>query len=39
MEMYQVVLLVVSAIVAILYFIQRFTGVNYIQIIVQWKPV
>lgn len=39
MELYQVVLLVVSAIVAILYFIQRLTGVNYIQIIVQWKPV
>ena len=39
MELYQVILLVVSAIVAILYFIQRFTGVSYIHMIVQWKPV
>lgn len=39
MEMYQVVLLVVAAAIAVLYFVQRFTGVNYIQMIVQWKPV
>lgn len=39
MELYQVVLLVVAAGIAVLYFIQRFTGVNYIHMIVQWKPV
>lgn len=39
MELYQVVLLVVAAEIAVLYFIQRFTGVNYIHMIVQWKPV
>ena len=39
MEMYQIVLLVVSAAIAVLYVIQRFTGVNYIYMIVQWKPV
>ena len=39
MELYQVVLLVVAAGIAVLYFIQRFTGVNYIHMIVQWRPV
>lgn len=39
MEVYQIVLLIVAAAIAVLYFVQRFTGVNYIQMIVQWKPV
>lgn len=39
MEMYQIVLLVVASGIAVLYLIQRFTGINYIEKIVQWKPV
>lgn len=39
MEMYQIVLLSVAAVIIVLYFVQKFTGINYIHMIVQWQPV
>ena len=39
MEVYHVVLLVVAAGIGVLYIVQRFTGINYISTIIQWKPV
>lgn len=39
MEMYQIVLQVVASAIAVLYIIQRFTGMNYIDKVIQWKPV
>lgn len=39
MEMYQIILLTVAAIIAVLYIVQRFSGVSYIEKIIQWKPV
>lgn len=39
MEVYQIVLLTVAAVIGILYVIQRFTGVSIMEKIIQWKPV
>lgn len=39
MEMYQIVFIIVVVCTAALYLVQRFTGVNYVYMIVQWKPV
>ena len=39
MEIYQIVILVVAAILAMLYFIDRFTGHKLINYVIQWRPV
>lgn len=39
MEMYQIVILVVAAIIAVLYIVDRVTGHKLISYVVQWRPV
>lgn len=39
MEMYQIVQLVVAAAIVVLYFVQKFTGINFMEKVIQWKPV
>lgn len=39
MEGYQIILLAVAAAVGILYIVQRFTGFNLLEKIIQWRPV
>lgn len=39
MELYQIVLLIVAAVFAVLYIVQRYTGISFMEKIIQWKPV
>lgn len=39
MEVYQIVLLTVAAVIGVLYIVQRFTGVSIMEKIIQWRPV
>lgn len=39
MEMYHIVLLAVAAVIGVLYIVQRFTGFNFMEKIIRWKPV
>jgi hypothetical protein len=39
MELYQVVFLCIAGSIGILYIVQRVTGTNLLEKIVQWKPV
>lgn len=39
MELYQIVQLIVAAVIGVLYIVQRFTGISFMEKIVQWKPV
>ena len=39
MEVYQIVQLAVAITVGILYIVQKFTGISFMEEIIQWKPV
>lgn len=39
MELYQIIQLIVAAVIGILYVVQRFTGISFMEKIVQWNPV
>lgn len=39
MEMYQIILLAVAAVIGVLYVFQRLTGVSILEKIIHWRPV
>lgn len=39
MELYQIVQLTVAAVIGVLYIVQKFTGISFMEKIIQWKPV
>ena len=39
MEVYQIVQLAVAAVIGVLYIVQKFTGISFMEKIIQWKPV